>query len=168
MHAKPGLRAGFSACKIVVPARLSFSLSRLNIMRLIRSHKKPGAQTHWSLWIVKLFAVVISLTFAIPEFPELNFVSVTFYIAIIGLLPWFRWTIPCLIVGFWLAPILFAFRVNGSFAEDLTTAIVGGIIGFSIGLFLDIQNHLVTIKRYGQRQHAAKRGITISRHWWRF
>ena len=30
MHAKPGLRAGFSACKIVVPARWSLSLSCLN------------------------------------------------------------------------------------------------------------------------------------------
>ena len=96
----------------------------------------------WPLWIIKLLALILSLSFAISEFPELNFVSATFYIALVGLIPWFGWTIPCLIVGFWLTPILFAFRVNGSFAEDLTTAIIGGIIGLAIGVLLEIQKHL--------------------------
>jgi hypothetical protein len=73
--------------------------------------------------------------------PEFNFVSATFCIALVGLIPKFGWTIPCLVIGFWLTPMLFAFRVNGSFAEDLTTAIAGGIIGLVTGLMLDFRKH---------------------------
>lgn len=99
------------------------------------------------LWCAKFAAVVLSLLFTIPNLPfvgdyELNFVSATFYIALIGLIPRFGWTIPCMILGFWLTPMLFAFRVNGSFAEDLTTAIIGGTIGLIVGVILDVQNHL--------------------------
>jgi len=98
------------------------------------------------MWCTKLAAVVLSLLFASPNLPilgepTLNFVSATFYIALVGLIPRFGWTTPSLILGFWLTPMLFAFRVNGSFAEDLTTAITGGIIGLLIGLMLDIQKH---------------------------
>ena len=101
--------------------------------------------TRW-LWSAKVAAGVLGFLYAIPHLPligehEFNFVSATFYIALIGLLPRFGWTIPCLVVGFWLTPMIFAFRVNGSFAEDLTTAIIGGIIGLMFGLVLDIQYH---------------------------
>ena len=103
------------------------------------------SSTRW-LCCAKLAAVALSFLYANPYLPvigdlEFNFVSATFYIALIGLPPKFGWTIPCLVVGFWLTPIIFAFRVNGSFAEDLTTAIAGGMIGLTFGLVLDIQHH---------------------------
>ena len=111
-----------------------------------RSHQNLSNLSRRWLWCTKVAAVVLSLLFAIPHLPltgepELNFITATFFIALIGLLPIFGWTIPCIVVGFWLTPMLFAFRVNGSFAEDLTTAITGGIIGLAIGLVLDIQKH---------------------------
>ena len=89
---------------------------------------------------------MLSFLFAVPDLPvtgdpELNFISATFYIALIGLFPKLGWTVPCLVIGFWLTPLIFAFRVNGSFAEDLTTAITGGIIGLAIGLVIDIETH---------------------------
>ena len=52
MHAKPGLRAGFSACKIIVPARWSLTLSRLVI---------------WMRFSIRTCLVVIALVaIAIP------------------------------------------------------------------------------------------------------
>ena len=111
-----------------------------------RRHQNLNLTSRRWLWCAKVAAVVLSFLYAIPHLPvigepEFNFVSATFCIALIGLIPKFGWTIPCLVVGFWLTPMIFAFRVNGSFAEDLTTAITGGIIGLMIGLVLDIQQH---------------------------
>ena len=109
-----------------------------------RRHQNLNLPSRRWLWCAKVAAIVLSFFYAIPHLPvigepEFNFVSVTFYIALVGLIPKFGWTFPCLVIGFWLAPMIFAFRVNGSFAEDLTTAITGGIIGLMIGLVLDFQ-----------------------------
>lgn len=111
-----------------------------------RRHYRSNLQSRRWLWCAKVVAIVLSFLYAIPHLPvigepEFNFVSTTFCIALVGMIPKFGWTIPCLVIGFWLAPLLFAFRVNGSFAEDLATAIAGGIIGLMIGLVLDFQQH---------------------------
>ena len=110
-----------------------------------RHHNSSLPSPRW-LWCAKVGAIVLSFLYSIPYLPvvgepEFNFVSTTFCIALVGLIPKFGWTIPCLVIGFWLAPMIFAFRVNGSFAEDLTTAILGGIIGLMTGLVLDFQQH---------------------------
>ncbi len=112
------------------------------------SYRMPS---HRWLWCAKVAAVILSLLFAFPHLPvigesELNFISTMFYIALMGLIPKFGWTIPCLTIGFWLTPIVFAFRVNGSSAEDLTAAITGGIIGLAAGVILDIQKHQTSLR----------------------
>ena len=118
---------------------------------LYRSMQEPetsitNRSTSRLLWGVKLAAILLSLLYALPNLPivgdlDLNFVSVTFYISLLGLIPRFGWTIPTLVLGFWLTPMIFAFRVNGSFAEDLTACIIGGSIGLVVGLIIDLQLH---------------------------
>ena len=117
-----------------------FEMSESNLNYLLRTNSTR------MLWCGKLFAVVLSFLFAFRSLPfvgepELNLPSATFCIALVGMTPKFGWTIPFIIIGFWLTPLFFAFRVNGSFAEDLTAMIIGGIIGLASGLLVDIQLH---------------------------
>ena len=96
------------------------------------------------LMCTKMAAVVLSFLYASPHLPfvgalELNFVSATLLIAFVGLVPRFGWTIPMLVLGFWVTPMLIAFRVDGSFAEDLTACIAGGVLGLLFGIAIDLK-----------------------------
>ena len=115
-----------------------FEMSESNINYLLRKNSTR------ILLCSKLLAVALSFMFAFRSLPfigepELNLPSATFCIALVGMIPKFGWTIPSIINGLWLTPLLFALRVNGSFAKDLTAMIIGGIIGLAIGLLLDIR-----------------------------
>jgi len=122
------------------------------VIRLRGSMSKVESQTFtWThsrrwLWCAKLLALTLSLLFAFPHLPitgepEMNFITAMFGVSVVSLIPAMGWTTPCLAIGFWLSPILFAFRINGSFAEDLTAAIVGGMVGCLVGFALDYQKH---------------------------